>query len=218
MLSWLLLPYRRCPPNPYVVLDAIRRHDRERQQYRTLQFTRSTVTAVQVVRFSFVRWPGTAGQCRGAYKSTIPGTVTTRGLVQCAADTASVGAVSLSSKHSLPYFCDVVAQATIPHLEGRSGMCSNAMSSRKPVMESSRPSTTTTADASTGRSCRSHTATHKRCSRHTRLLFAVHRRICEKVRHSCAQHRCKHTANPYLLIDCQACTLLQCGCTACGST
>jgi hypothetical protein len=39
MLSLLLLPYRKCPPNPYVVLDAIRRHDRDRQQYRTLQYS-----------------------------------------------------------------------------------------------------------------------------------------------------------------------------------
>lgn len=37
MLSELLLPYLRWPPRPYVVLDAISRHDSDRQQYSTLQ-------------------------------------------------------------------------------------------------------------------------------------------------------------------------------------
>jgi hypothetical protein len=41
----------------------------------------------------------------------------------------------------------------VTHLEGRSGKYSRVISSRKPVTESSKPSTTTSADASTGRGC-----------------------------------------------------------------
>ena len=51
------------------------------------------------------------------------------------------------------------------YLEGRSGIYSSAISSRKPVIDSSSPSTTTTADASTGRCCRDteNVATQSRC-------------------------------------------------------
>jgi hypothetical protein len=57
-------------------------------------------------------------------------------------------------------------------------MYSNAMSSRNPVMDSSSPSTTTTADASTGRRCRIRRQNSSHHERHTtkgRSTWSLHR-------------------------------------------
>lgn len=87
--------------------------------------------------------------------------------------------LSLINQHALKTssMCSCAGRCQLhpaaPHLEGRSGMYSNAMSSRKPVMESRSPSTTTTADASTGRYCRDtkKTQSASSCTRCKRVLL-----------------------------------------------
>lgn len=52
LLLLLLLPYLRWPPRPYVVLDAISRHDSDKQQYNTLHQTHTEHRAVGQVSYA----------------------------------------------------------------------------------------------------------------------------------------------------------------------